>query len=132
MTDLCTPTIDERLETPKQLAARVGLSERQVRHLIQSGQLEHVLIGCRVHIPVGAFARFLKAKKVLPCQDEIGDRISTGTGTAPAGISPGPSEAAAASAALARQTARKLKSLSPNSCNSGTDEPVRVIPLRSS
>jgi hypothetical protein len=63
---------DERLETPKQLAARVGLSDRQVRHLIQTRQLEHVMIGCRVHVPVGAFARFLEAKKVTPCPDETG------------------------------------------------------------
>ena len=55
----------ERLETPKQLAARVGLSERQVRHLIETRQLEHVRIGCRIHIPVGAFARFLEAWKVI-------------------------------------------------------------------
>ena len=33
-------TADVRLETPKQLAARVGLSERQVRHLIQTKQLD--------------------------------------------------------------------------------------------
>ena len=48
---------DERLETPKELAARVNLSERQVRRLIQTRQLEHVMIGSRAHIPSGAFAR---------------------------------------------------------------------------
>jgi len=51
--------LDDRLETSKQLASRVGFSERQIRYLIQTRQLEHVVIGCRVHIPVGAFARFL-------------------------------------------------------------------------
>jgi hypothetical protein len=35
---------DERLETPKQLAGRVGITERQVRHLVQIRQLEHVPI----------------------------------------------------------------------------------------
>ncbi len=124
------PRADERLETPKQLAARVGISERQVRHLIQTRQLEHVMIGCRVHIPVGAFARFLEARKVTPCQDETRDRDFAGSPSASASTSPGPSEAAAASAALARQTANKLKSRSPNSCNSETGEPARVIPLQ--
>jgi hypothetical protein len=40
-----SPQLDDRLETPKQLAARVGISERQVRYLIQTHQLEHVMIG---------------------------------------------------------------------------------------
>ena len=57
---------DIRLETPKQLAGRVGVSERQIRHLIQTRQLEHVMIGCRVHIPAGAFSRYLTAKTVVP------------------------------------------------------------------
>jgi hypothetical protein len=122
----------DRLETPKQLAARIGLTERQVRHLIQTRQLEHVMIGCRVHIPVGAFARFLQAKKVTPCHDETKDRDCDGLQNGSASISPGLSEGAAASAALARQTASKLKSSSPNSCNSASGEPARVIPLKSS
>jgi hypothetical protein len=65
-----TASDTERLETPKQLASRVGISERQVRHLIQTRQIEHVIIGCRVLIPVGAFARFLDARKVTPWRDE--------------------------------------------------------------
>jgi hypothetical protein len=59
-------SMDERLETPKELAARIGLSERKIRHLIQTRQLEPVMIGCR-----GAFARLVEAKKVMPCQEEI-------------------------------------------------------------
>jgi hypothetical protein len=43
---------DERLETPKQLAARVGLSERQIRELIRTRQLEYVQRGCRGYVPV--------------------------------------------------------------------------------
>ena|SRR5215471_11496582 len=98
---------EERLETPKELAARVGITARQVRHLIQTRQLEHVLIGCRIHIPAGAFARFLAN-------------------------SPGLNTAAAASAALARQTANKLKSSSRNFSSSATAEQARVIPMKSS
>ena len=37
-------TAEERLETPKQLAARVGVKERHIRHLINSRQIEHVWI----------------------------------------------------------------------------------------
>jgi len=100
--------MEDRLETPKQLAARVNLSEGQVRNLIKTGQLEHIMIGSRVHIPSGAFARFLEAKKVKPCQDAIKDRDSVGSPSASASTSRGPSGAAAASARLARQTAHKL------------------------
>jgi hypothetical protein len=123
---------DERVETPKQLAARVGLKVRQVRHLIQTGQLEYVLIGGRFFIRYGAFGRFLEANKVLPCQDETRDRGCDGSRSANASTSYGPNEAAAASAALARRTAKRLKSLSPNSSDSASDEPGRVIHLRSS
>jgi excisionase family DNA binding protein len=104
----------ERLETPRQLAERVGISERQVRHLTQTRQLEHIMIGSRVHIPIGAFERFLKAKSVKPCQDETKGRVSTGARNATASTSLGQTTAAAASAQLARQTANKLKQSSPN------------------
>ena len=123
---------DERLETPKQLARRVGITERQVRHLVQVRQLEHVPIGRRIFIPVGAFARFLEAKKVAPCQDETKAPDFAGSPSAAATISSGPREGAVASAALARQTAKRLKSCSDNSSNSGTSERGRVIPLKSS
>jgi hypothetical protein len=123
---------DERLETPKQLAVRVGLSERQVRHLIQTRQLEYVLIGCRIHVPVGAFSRFLESKKVSPCQDETRDRASDGLPSAAASTLPGLNTVAAASAQLARQTAHRLKRRSSNGCNNEDGEAAQVIPLRSS
>lgn len=123
---------DERLETPKQLAARVGLTERQVRHLIQSRQIEHVMIGCRVLIPVGAFANFLEAKKVRPCPDATKDHDSAGSKSALASMSSGPNAAAAASAQLARRTANRLKSSSRNGCNAEDAAPAQVIPLKSS
>jgi hypothetical protein len=123
----------ERLETPKQLAGRVGITERKVRHLIATQQLEHIMIGCRVHIPVGAFARFLEASKVKASwHGETKDQNSDGLKSVAAIISSGPNEAAAASAALARQTANRLKSRSPSSCSSGIGEPARVIRLPSS
>src|SRR5262245_1090115 len=123
---------EERLETPKQLAERVGLKESRIRHLINTKQIDHVWIGCRVHIPVGAFGRFLEAKKVTPCQDEITDRVSVGSRSETASTSPGPNMAAAASARLARQTANKLKSSSQNGFNTEGGEAAQVIRLRSS
>src|SRR6516165_12427689 len=123
---------EERLETPKELATRVNISEGQVRHLIRTGKLEYVMVGCRVHIPAGAFARFIEARKVKPCQDEIKDRDCAGSTSASVSTSPGPSMAAAASARLARQTANKLKSSSRNGCSAEGAAPAQVIPLRSS
>jgi excisionase family DNA binding protein len=132
MTDPKPVHTDERLETPKQLAARVGLTERQIRHLVETRQLEHVMIGCRVLIPVTAFANFLEAKKVKPWPDATKDHDSVGSTSARAFTSPGPNTAAAASAQLARQTAHKLKSFSRNGCNTEAAEPAQVIPLKSS
>jgi hypothetical protein len=123
---------DERLETPKQLALRIGISERKIRHLIQTKQLGHVMIGCRVHIPAGAFARFIASRKVKPCQDETKVQDCGISKSVAATTSPGLSAAAAASAQLVRQTATKLKSLSGNGCGSEDAEKAQVIPLRSS
>src|SRR5262249_9038721 len=114
----------ERLETPKQLASRVGVSERKIRYLIQNGQLEHVMIGCRVHVPVGAFARFLNQNTVTPCQDATKDRDFVGSPSASASTSPGPNRAAAASARLARQIANGLKSSLRNGSNTEDAEPA--------
>jgi excisionase family DNA binding protein len=128
MTD---PNEGERLETPKQVAARVGISERQVRHLVETGQIEHVMIGCRVHIPFGAFKRFVEAKKVKPWQGETRDQNSVTSQSANASTSHGQSAAAVASARLARRTANALKSSSRNFCSGEDAEEAQVIPLRS-
>ena len=123
---------DERLETPKQLALRIGISERKIRHLVQTKQLEHVMIGCRVHIPAGAFARFIASRKVKPCQDETKGQDCAGSRSATVFTSSGPNTAAAASARLARQTATKLKSSSRNGCSDEDAEQGQVIRLRPS
>jgi len=124
---------DVRLETPKQLAARVGISERQVRYLIDAGELEFVRIGCRVHVPIKAFPRFL-AKKVTSWQDETRDHASAGSTDASASMSCGQSMAAAASAQRARRAANKLKRSSQTGCRTKDDAqaPAQVIRLRSS
>jgi excisionase family DNA binding protein len=119
------------LETPKQLAARVGLKERQIRTLIDSGKLEFVMIGSRVHIPDGAFERFVEANKVSPCLDGTKVQDLNGIATVQPSISAGPRTAAAASAALALQAAKKLRSSSRNGSSSEDNQPAQVIPLKS-
>ena len=123
---------DERLETPKQLAARVNLSERQVRRLIQTGRLQYLMIGCRVHIPSGAFERFVQEGSVKPWRDEIRDHAYVGLINANASTSSGRSTVAAASAQLARQNAKKLKSCSVTGSKREASAAAHVIPPRSS
>ena len=120
------------LETPKQLAARVGLKERQIRALIDSRKLEFVMIGCRVHIPEGAFERFIEANKVRPCLDATGAQDSNGIAMVQLSISAGPKTVAAASAQLARPTANRLKSSSQNGCKPEAESQGQVIRLKSS
>ena len=124
--------IDVRLETPRQLAARVGLTIGQVRGLIATGRLEHVMIGSRVHIPNDAFARFLETQRVKTCQDETKGPASDGSLSVTAFTSLGPNTAAAASARQARQIASKLKRPSENGSKPEADAVGRVIPLSSS
>ena len=122
----------ECVETPKQLAARVGVTEGKIRHLIHTRQIEHVWIGSRVHIPMGAWPRFIEAKKVKPCQDEIKVPVSVGSKSASATTSPGASTVAAASAARARATANKLKSSLRSFSSQEGVETAQVIPLKCS
>ena len=123
---------EERLETPKEFAERVGLTVRKVRYLINTKQIEHVWIGSRVHIPKGAYARFIEAKKVTPCQDETRAPVSVGSISATASTSFGLNTVAAASSQRAQATANKLKSLSRNSSIPYGDMMAQVIPLKSS
>jgi excisionase family DNA binding protein len=124
--------LNERLETPKELAKRVGVSEGKIRHLLRTKQLEHVMIGSRVHIPEGAFRRFLSVRTVMPCPDETRGQDCGGWRSGNAFTSFGANTAAAASARLARQIANKLKSSSRNGCTAEDADPAQVIPLRSS
>jgi hypothetical protein len=124
--------MDECLETPRQLAKRVGVTERKIRHLINTHAIEHVWIGYRVHVPTGAFARFIETNKVNPCQGETKGPGYVGSTSVAASTSQGPSAVAAASARLVRQTANKLKSSSPNGSTSEGSGTGQLIPLRSS
>ena len=118
------------LETIKQLAGRSGLSQNQIRGLIESGRLEHIWIGKRIMIPSGAFERLITNDTVKPCLDETKDHASDSSPNATFTTSCGLKTGAAASAALARQTANKLKRSSLNGSVSAQGETGSVIPLR--
>ena len=99
---------EKRLETPKQLAAQVGLPVKRIYDLLNEGQLDYVLIGCRKHIPQGAWERFVQ-ERTIKCLDVTKAPASSGSRNGSAGTSSGPTADAAASEALAREHASKLK-----------------------
>jgi excisionase family DNA binding protein len=102
-------TMNSQLETPKQLAKRVGLTEKAVRKLLKGGKLSFVRIGTRLRIPPGTWEVYLKTNVVQPWRDEISDQNFSSSANASASISSGQRVDAAASAALAQQTAQRLK-----------------------
>ena len=119
------------LETPKQLAARVGLKERAIRSLIDAGKLEYIMIGSRVHIPDGAFERFVEANKVSPCLDGIKALSCIGAKPVEPITSSGLSMAAAAGTRQALQTANRLKQSSRNGFGSDANQLAQVIQIKS-
>jgi excisionase family DNA binding protein len=119
------------LVTPKQAASLLGPSESQVRGLIRDGRLAHVMVGKRVMIPRDAIQQFIACNTRQSCQGETKALTSIGSKSGLAGTSSGPSEAAAASAALARQTAKQLRSRSLSLSNSEPHDLAPVIRLRS-
>jgi excisionase family DNA binding protein len=119
------------LATPKQAASVMGLTVSQVRGLIRDGRIARVRIGNRILIPRDAIERFIQENTVKPCHVEIQEPASASSESGDATTSSGQKMVAAGSAARARQIANRLKSRSPNSSTSGTDEPVHVIHLRS-
>jgi hypothetical protein len=125
---------DIPVETPKQLATRVGVSEYRIKKLIEADQLEHILIVKRVHIPFGAWGRFIEANKRggKSWQDETRAPSSDGLQSVKPTTSPGHLTVAAASARLALQTAKTLKTSLRNGCIPRDGEKAQVIPLKSS
>lgn len=57
------------LETPRELAARIGWPLGRVRMLINSNKLRHIRIGGSVHVPAGAIEEFLQSHMVEPRLD---------------------------------------------------------------
>ena len=66
----------DRVETPRQLAERVGIKERQIRNLIRSGELESIQIGSRVYVPADAWGLMIERKRTRTCPDETKERNS--------------------------------------------------------
>ena len=120
--------MNSQLETPKQLAKRVGLTEKAVRKLLKVGKLSFVRIGTRLRIPPGTWEVYLKINVVQPWRGEISDQNSYSSANAVSTISSGLRVDAAASAALAQQTAQRLK-LSLRSSSRDTPA-VRVHEIR--
>ena len=115
-----------------QTAEVLGLSKPQVRRLIQSRRLEHVLVGQRPFVPKTAIPRFIADNTVQPWREETPALVSVFSKSEVAFTSAGPKQAAAGSAARARQIANRLKLRSPSSCASGPAEVAPEIRQKSS
>ena len=115
-----------------QTAKVMGLSVSQVRQLIRSRRLEHILVGRRPFVPKTAIPRFIAENTVQPCHDETPAPVSASSKSGAVFTSAGPKLVAAGSAARARQIANKLKSPLRSSCASEHEPAARVIPLKSS
>lgn len=64
-----TNPIENRLETPKELADRVGVSVSTIRRLIQERRIEHIYLSesqRKAKIPSGAWERYLEQNIVRP------------------------------------------------------------------
>jgi hypothetical protein len=121
----------DRVETPKQLATRLeNVSERQIRNLIKSGELESVQIGGRKYVPADAWSLLVERKRKRTWPDETKAHDSNGTVAAVVGTSAGTKQAVTSSAALARRTAKRLKSSSQNGCKLDSGSTGQVIQLK--
>src|SRR5262245_61657111 len=101
--------MSDRVETPRQLAERlVNVSERKIRNLIKSGELDVVQIGSRLCIPIDAWAEMIKRKR-RRWQDATKAPDSNGTAAGAGTTSAGMKVDATSSALLAQRTAKKLK-----------------------
>ncbi|RAI35750.1 hypothetical protein CH340_05090 [Rhodoplanes serenus] len=127
-------TVDDLplLATPKHAAKLLGVTDSQMRGLIRSKRIAHVLVGSRVMLPRDAIMQFIVDNTVQPCRDETRALVSASSTSAAVTTSSGQRAVAAGSAARALQIASKLKSPSPSSSTFGAATPGRVTPLRSS
>lgn len=117
-----------RLMTPEEAVAEFNLpSVRTIRTLRNQG-LPTVKLGAARLIDYDDMVNFIEAKK---CQDATGARGSSGSRGGKPTTSSGLSVAANDSVLLARQTAERLKRLSPRSSANTSERPAgRVLPMR--
>ena len=59
------------LESPKELAMRVGWSERRIRSLARNKQIRHLWVGGNIFFPPNAIEEFIKANTVKPCSPSL-------------------------------------------------------------
>src|SRR5262245_46772962 len=102
------------LEHLPRFCRRVRLTKHMVKKLVREGRLEHIMLGNRIHIPIGAFERFVE-KEAAPCRVETPAPISGGPSAPAATTSSGTRPAVTVSAALVRHRSKQLKSCCPNS-----------------
>ncbi|MBL4731563.1 MAG: excisionase family DNA-binding protein [Rhizobiaceae bacterium] len=57
----------QNLESPKELAERIGWPVRRIRNLIANKQIRHHRIGGSILIPTDAIEEFLKNTEIQPC-----------------------------------------------------------------
>ena len=55
-----------QLESPRQLAERIGWPVGRIRKLIQTGRIKHILIGRSILVPIDAVEEFLSDNLVQP------------------------------------------------------------------
>jgi|GEM_PF-4353623 len=100
-----------RLMTAKQAAAYLGIKERTVRTLRESGQLAYVLVAGRPMYTPCDLDAFITNSKVEPCQDQTKGRASSRSiSEAAPTMSVGPKMDAATSKARVAAITTKLKS----------------------
>jgi excisionase family DNA binding protein len=61
------------LESPKELAARIGWPVRRIRNLIAAKRLRHHRVGGSIFIPAGAIDELLQSTEIEPCHVEGAD-----------------------------------------------------------
>lgn len=62
------------LESPKQLAARIGWPERRIRKLVNAKRIRHLRVGSSIFFPPNAAEDFIKENMVEPCPQDPKDR----------------------------------------------------------
>jgi hypothetical protein len=119
------------LATPRQAAHVLGLTDGQMRSMIASLRIAHIVIGKRSVVPRDAIERFIAENTVQPCRDAIKDQSFDTSKSAKPTTSFGRREVVVASAARVRAIAEKLKFSARSFSGSGTDVQAQAIQQKS-
>lgn len=118
-----------RMVSPRQIAncKSVGLSEGEVRRVMDSGRLPSEPVGKRRKVRKVDLIRYLSEPREKPCLEGTPVPAFGSSNGASVSTFAGPKEDAIASAALALISGRKLKSSSRHSSKAERENPARVI-----